>query len=94
MHTGVRILIEETILKRVPNLDVVEGWKSKRMNRDTSILIHKESGIKFKIWIDREVNRFFVQSNTSDNKVIKLTNEIDLERFLFKMMCLVDTYCM
>lgn len=89
-----QILIEETILKRVPNLDVVEGWRSKRMNRDTSILIHKGSGIKFKIWIDRNVNKFFVQSNTSDDKVITLTDEIDLERFLFKMMCLVDTYCM
>ena len=81
-------------LKRVPNLDLVRGWKSKRVNRDSSLIIHKESGIKFKIWIDREEDIFLVQPNTSDDKVIKLNTEKELEQFLFKMMCLVDNYCM
>jgi hypothetical protein len=87
-------LTHDVILKRVPNLDLVKGWKSQRINRDSSLIIHKESGIKFNIWIDREEEKFLIQSNTSDNKVIKVNSEKELEQFLFKMMCLVDNYCM
>lgn len=87
-------LIHDIRLKRVPNLDLVKGWKSQRIDRDGSLITHKESGIKFNIWIDREEDKFLIQSNTSDNKVIKVNTEKELEQFLFKMMCLVDNYCM
>ena len=80
----------ETRLKKIPLFDLVEGWKTQRRGRDKAVYQHPNSGIKFDVWIE---NGFFhVRSNTTENKVVRLKNEIELKKFLFKIMCMIDNY--
>jgi len=76
-------------LKVIPDLNLVEGWQFRRKGRDRAELCHM-SGIKFNIALSD--GAYVVTSNTYKDKVVKLATADELNRFLFKMMCLIDDY--
>jgi len=82
--------VAEAGVKKIPLMELVEGWESKRFGRDKAIYVHVGSGVKFDVVIEN--GKFLVRSNTPGQKEVVLDTEEELKRFLFKMMCLIDNY--
>ena len=82
--------MRELEIKRIPMMDLIEGWESKRLGRDKAVFFHVGSGVKFNVSIEN--GNFVVKSNTVNEKEVNLEDESELKKFLFKMMCLIDNY--
>ena len=39
----------ETEVKKIPMMDLVEGWESRRIGRDKAVFFHVGSGVKFNV---------------------------------------------
>ena len=80
----------EVELKKIPSIDLIEGWESRRSGRDKAVFMHVGSGVKFNVFL--EDGKYTVKSSTSTEKEVSLEDETELKKFLFKMMCLIDNY--
>lgn len=77
-------------IKHIPLMDLVEGWDSKRLDRNRAVFLHVGSGVKFHISIEN--GKYVVRSDTMQEKEVNLEDETELKKFLFKMMCVIDNY--